>query len=151
MLLRQEFKEYLRWNIQLLATDLSRDVVERARGGRYSKLEVNRGLPVRMLADYFTQMSPAEWQLKEEVRTMVQFRVLNLIGTWPAIPPQDVVFLRNVLIYFNNDTRKLILGRIRSILSPDGYLFLGGAETTLNIDPSLIRHEIAGVSCYRLQ
>ncbi len=150
MLLRQDFAGYLNWNIQVLATDLSREVIQRARSGRFSQLEVNRGLPARLLVSYFTQISATEWQCREEVRNMVQFATLNLVGPWPNLPLQDVIFLRNVLIYFNNDTRRQILARIRSVLSPSGYLFLGGAETTLNIDPVFVRHEVAGVSCYRL-
>jgi chemotaxis protein methyltransferase CheR len=151
LLLREDFQAYLRWNIQLLATDICRDLIARAREGRFSQLEVNRGLPARLLLHHFVQVGRGEWQCKEEVRNLVQFRHLNLIDPWPPMPAQDVIFLRNVLIYFNNETKQQILAKVRRILSPDGYLFLGGAETTLNLDDGFVRQEVAGTSCYRLK
>jgi chemotaxis protein methyltransferase CheR len=150
MLLRQDFATYLNWNIQILGTDLSREVVDRARVARYSQLEVNRGLPVRLLTLYFEQVGRGDWVCKPEIRDMVHFRVLNLIDNWPGMPQQDIIFLRNVLIYFTPETRRNILQRIRSVLSPDGYLFLGGAETTLLIDGVFVRQDVCGASCYRL-
>ena len=150
MLLRQDFAAYLSWNIQILGTDLSREVVDRARTARYSQLEVNRGLPVRLLTLYFEQVGRGDWVCKPEIRDMVHFRVLNLIDNWPGMPQQDIIFLRNVLIYFTPETRRNILQRIRGVLSPDGYLFLGGAETTILIDGVFVRQDVCGTSCYRL-
>lgn len=88
---------------------------------------------------------------QDELRKMVEFRTLNLIEPWPAMPPLDVIFLRNVLIYFDVATKKTILGKIRGLLRPDGYLFLGGAETTFNLDGAFERVELQRSSCYRLR
>jgi chemotaxis protein methyltransferase CheR len=121
------------WNLQVLATDLSEEMVRRTRAGRYSQLEINRGLPAAKLVRYFTRAG-TEWQVNEPLRRMVEVRQLNLAAPFPPLPPVDVLFLRNVLIYFKLETRRQILDRVRRVLRPDGYLVLGGAETTLNVD-----------------
>ena len=150
MTLRERFLGSEGWRFSILATDLSREMVERAQQARYNQAEVNRGLPARHLVKYF-QREGLEWQLKNELRQMVQFRVMNLTDAWPFLPRADVVFLRNVLIYFDVPTKKQILGKVRKILQPDGYLFLGGAETTLNIDDTFERIELDRAGCYRLR
>ena len=150
MLVREHFPALLGWNLRLYATDLSNEMVERARQGRYRQLEVNRGLPAPMVVKYFERQG-TEWQLKEEVRRMVEFRRLNLIEPWPAWPPMDLVFLRNVLIYFDTPTKQGILGKMRRVLRPDGCLFLGGAETTLNLDDAFVRVQYDRAGCYRLR
>jgi chemotaxis protein methyltransferase CheR len=116
------------WDLRVLATDLSEEMVGRTRAGRYSQLEINRGLPVAKLVRHFTRAG-TEWQVNEELRQMVDARQLNLAVPFPPLPPIDVVFLRNVLIYFQPDTRRQIFDRVRRVLQPDGYLLLGGAET----------------------
>jgi chemotaxis protein methyltransferase CheR len=121
------------WNPRVLATDLSERMVRRTRAGRYSQLEINRGLPASRLVRHFTRVG-AEWQVNEPLRRMVDARQLNLAAPFPPLPPVDVTFLRNVLIYFGIDTRRQILQRIRQVLRPGGYLVLGGAETTLDVD-----------------
>ena len=113
-------------------------MLARARAGRYSQIEVNRGLPAALLVKYFRQHG-ATWELNEDVRRMVEFRELNLARPWPPLPRMDLVFLRNVMIYFDVETKKAILGRVARLLRPDGYLLLGGAETTLNLDDSFRR------------
>ena len=92
-----------------------------------------------------------QWLLKDEIRQLVQFQQLNLIGPWPALPDMDVVFLRNVLIYFDVDVKRQILARVRRLLRPDGFLFLGGAETTLNLDDAFERVPFERSGCYRLR
>jgi chemotaxis protein methyltransferase CheR len=121
------------WTVRVLATDLSDEMVHRTRAGRYSQLEINRGLPAAKLVRHFTRAG-TEWQVNEPLRRLVEARRLNLAAPFPPLPPIDVVFLRNVLIYFKLDTRRQILERMLRVLRPDGYLVLGGAETTLNVD-----------------
>jgi chemotaxis protein methyltransferase CheR len=138
ILLREHFPELAAWRVDILATDLSGEVLARAKEGRYTQAEVNRGLPAALLVKYFRQRGSA-WELAEEVRRAVEFRELNLVRPWPLLPRMDLVFLRNVMIYFGVDTKKAILGRIARLLRPDGHLLLGGAETTLNLDDSFRR------------
>ncbi len=150
MLLREHFPELAGWDVRVLATDLSSEVLARARLGRYSQAEVNRGLPARLLVKYFTKEG-LEWQLKDEVRRPVEFRQLNLAEPWSAVPPQDVVLLRNVLIYFDVEDKRQVLARVRRVLRPDGALFLGGAETTLNLDGEYERVPFARTCWYRVR
>ena len=148
MLLREHFPALAGWEVRILASDLSLEVLERARQGRYSQMEVNRGLPARLLVKYF-QKHGAEWQIKDEVRRMVEFRQINLIEPWPALPPQDLILVRNVLIYFDDAAKKGVLGKVRRLLRPDGRLFLGTAETTFNLDEGFERVQIERAVCYR--
>ncbi len=149
MILREHFAGFADWPIHILATDLSSDVLARGRQGSYSQLEVNRGLPAPLLLKYF-QRQGTDWQLKEEIRRLVEFRQLNLLEIGLGRLSLDVVFLRNVLIYFDVPTKKTILHKIRQILRPDGYLFLGGAETTFNLDDSFERLAFDRSGCYQL-
>ena len=149
MTIREHFPELANWKVQIIATDLSTEVLDKARTGRYSQLEVNRGLPAELLLRHF-EKDGARWRLRESVRSMVEFRELNLVGQWPLFPRLDVVFLRNVMIYFDIASRRLILGRVVAALARDGYLFLGAGETTLNIDPSFRRGDEGGGTCFRL-
>jgi chemotaxis protein methyltransferase CheR len=131
-----------------LGTDISAAILVRAQLGLYSQLEVNRGLPVRLLTKHFEQIR-TQWQLCQAVREMATFQSLNLSGNWPPLGKFDVVFLRNVLIYFPLDTRKQILAKVRQVLNPAGYLFLGSAETTLNLDDSYERIPFQKAFYYR--
>jgi chemotaxis protein methyltransferase CheR len=150
ILLREHFPTLANWSVQFLATDLSVEMVERARAGRYSQLEVNRGMPAPLLIKYF-QRHGVEWRVKDELRKMVEFRPMNLVESWGAMPELDIIFLRNVLIYFDVPTKKAVLGKIRRVLRPDGYLFLGAAETTLNLDDGFERMQFDKAGCYRLR
>ena len=150
MLIRENFPLLAGWNVRIVASDISTQVLEKARQGRYSQLEVNRGLPAPLLVKNFQRLG-VDWQIKEDLRRMVDFRLINLIESWPPMPPLDIVLIRNVLIYFDVSTKKQILGKIRRLLRPDGYLFLGGAETTLNLDDSFERTEFQRSGCYRLR
>lgn len=150
MLLREHFPRLAGWDLTLLATDLSTEILARAREGRYGKLEVNRGLPVRLLVKYFKNEG-LTWQIKEDIRRMVDYRMMNLIEAWPLLPTMDIIFMRNVLIYFDIETKKEILAKVRRVLKPDGYLFLGTAETTLNLDEAFKRVVNGKAICYRLQ
>jgi chemotaxis protein methyltransferase CheR len=133
MILREHFPELASWRIDIVGTDISPTVLARAKSGIYSQTEINRGLPAALLIKYFDKKGDA-WQIKSEIRNMVDFRPLNLIAPWPILPPLDLVFLRNVMIYFDVETKKTILKKIRGCVLPHASLFLGTAETTLNLD-----------------
>jgi chemotaxis protein methyltransferase CheR len=148
MLLRENFPELLGWTVQLLASDLSQEMLERARLGRYNQIEVNRGLPASLLVKYFEQHG-ASWQLRPEIRNAVTFRQLNLAEPWPPLPGMDLVLMRNVMIYFETQTKKTILGRLARVLRPDGYLLLGGAESTFSLDDSYRRVETLKPAFYQ--
>jgi chemotaxis protein methyltransferase CheR len=149
LLLREHFPELARWKVSLLASDISREMLARAREGRYNQVEVNRGLPAALLIRYFDQRG-TEWQLKEEVRAAVDFREINLSRPLPPLPPLDLVLLRNVMIYFDVETKKTILRGIGRLIERDGYLLLGGAETTFNLDDSWKRVEQLKAGFYQL-
>ena len=128
--------------LRIVATDISPAMVERTKAGRFTQLEVNRGLPARQLIRFF-QQDGNEWVANRELRSSIDARMLNLIAPWPNMPKCDIVFLRNVLIYFNPETKRSILERIRrDVLRPGGQLFLGSSETTLNIDNVWIRNSV---------
>jgi chemotaxis protein methyltransferase CheR len=150
MLLREHFPSLAAWKVRITATDLSTEILARAREGRYSQLEVNRGLPAPLLVKYF-QKQGCDWYLRDDLRRMVEYQVLNLAGPWPPLFPADIVMLRNVLIYFGTDTKKEILGKVRKVLKPDGYLFLGGAETTFNLDDAFERVQFERATYYRVR
>jgi chemotaxis protein methyltransferase CheR len=150
ILCRHFFPDLSAWHVRLIASDLSTAMLERARRGVYSDLEVTRGLPADLLGAYL-QKHQDGWQVRDDIRRMVEFRLLNLNGPWPEFPPLDVVLLRNVLIYFDVPTRQQILERVRQVLQPDGYLLLGGAETTHNLDDRFLPVSFAGVSFFQLR
>jgi chemotaxis protein methyltransferase CheR len=136
--------------VTILGTDVSQGVLDRARTGRFTQMEVNRGLPASLLVRYFSQ-DGLEWRLDESVRRMVTFRQVNIAQSLAGVPSMDVVFLRNVLIYFDPETKRSVLGEVARILRPGGFLFLGGPETTYGIDPSYERVEVGRSVCYRLR
>lgn len=146
----EHFPELKDWVIQFIATDLSEEMLAKCREGKYSQLEVNRGLPASLLTKYFVKKGMS-WQVQEDIRRRIDFKPMNLIGPWLPFPTLDIVFLRNVMIYFDMDTKKHILANIRKNLDPNGYVFLGGSETTLNIDDQFERVAISGTSCYRVK
>ncbi|HTH46846.1 MAG TPA: CheR family methyltransferase, partial [Candidatus Limnocylindria bacterium] len=134
MLIREYFPQLRDWNITILGTDLSTTVLDQAKQGTYSQIEVNRGLPAAFLLKHFTK-NDTKWTIKDDVKKMVEYRQMNLVKPWPIMPVFDVVFIRNVMIYFDVESKRGILKRIRQCLQPQGYLFLGTAETTINLDP----------------
>ena len=148
ILLREHFPLLEKWNIRIIASDLSTDVLARARLGRYCDAEVTRGLPPKLLEKYFRREGE-EWEIRADLRRMVEFRSINLIDAWPALPALDMVLLRNVLIYFDVPTKRAILDRVRKVLRPDGYLLLGGSETTLNLHNGYDRLQTGPSICYQ--
>lgn len=148
MLLKENFPDLRDWKVRLIASDLSTQILEKAREGVFNQTEVNRGLPLPMLLKYF-QKNGLTWQIKEEIRKMVEFRQVNLVETFPQLPPMDVVFLRNVLIYFAPETKREILNKVRKVMRPDAALFLGGAETTMNLDVPFAREQLGKATIYK--
>jgi chemotaxis protein methyltransferase CheR len=120
------------YKVQILATDLNAEVLERAREGIYSQFEVQRGLPIQQLVKFFTQVGE-RWQIAQELRAMVQFRPLNLLADFTPLGSFDVVFCRNVLIYFDQPTKTQVLERVARQMPDDGFLVLGAAETVVGL------------------
>ena len=135
MCLKEAASKVAGWRVDIVATDLSTEVLEKAKAGIYSQFEVQRGLPIQMLVKYFTQISET-WQIAPDIRAMVQFRPLNLLGDLSGLGTFDVVFCRNVLIYFDQQTKVHVLERLARMIERDGYLVLGAAETVVGLTDS---------------
>jgi len=120
------------WRIEILATDISAEVLEKAKSGVYSQFEVQRGLPIQLLIKYFTQVGDC-WQLSPEIKAMVQFRPFNLLNDFAPLGVFDLLFCRNVLIYFDQESKVAVLDRLARQIDPDGYLVLGAAETVVGL------------------
>jgi chemotaxis protein methyltransferase CheR len=130
--LKEMAQQVAGWRIEIIGTDLSTEVLEKSRVGLYSQFEVQRGLPIQMLVKYFTQVGET-WQIGPDIRAMVQYKPLNLMHNFSHLGQFDVVFCRNVLIYFDQDTKVDVLGRIAKVMAPDAYLLLGAAETVVGL------------------
>jgi len=136
------------WNIEIKGTDLNERMVERARLGSYAQIEVNRGLPATHLVKYFDRHD-LEWRVKEGLRRMVRFERFDLRQPMRQMGPFDFVLCRNVLIYFDVETKKRILSEIEKTMAPGGHLLLGAAETTMSLSDAFERDAFEGVSFYR--
>jgi len=132
MILREVGAALAGWRIDILATDLSGEVLDKAKAGIYSQFEVQRGLPIQLLVKNFTQVGE-QWQIAPELRAMVQFRPLNLLNDFSPLGHFDLVFCRNVLIYFDQETKTDVLNRLVRLMPEDGYLVLGAAETVVGL------------------
>jgi chemotaxis protein methyltransferase CheR len=132
MILKEDQAKLAGWRVEIVGTDLSREALDRAKQGIYSQFEVQRGLPITLLVKYFTQ-SGDRWQISPELRNNIAFRELNLLSDFTTLGTFDVVFCRNVLIYFDQATKARILDKISRMMPPDGVLYLGGAETVLGV------------------
>jgi chemotaxis protein methyltransferase CheR len=132
MILAEMSAQLAGWKIEILGTDLSTEILDRAKEGVYSQFEAQRGLPISLLVKYFAQAGD-RWQISPKIRSMVQYREFNLLNDPKVLGRFDVVFCRNVLIYFDQPTKAKILNNISGLMPEDGYLFLGGAETVLGI------------------
>lgn len=132
MTLKEKEQLWKGWRIEIVATDISEDVLDIARKGTYSQFEVQRGLPITHLMKYFTQVGD-KWQIKDDIKNMVKFSYFNLLEDFTKLGMFDVVFCRNVLIYFDDKTKSAVLSKISKHLEKDGFLFLGGAETVLGL------------------
>jgi chemotaxis protein methyltransferase CheR len=147
MLLHDSFPELQRWDVKIYATDISTEILERAKAGVFFQHEVNRGLPALYLVKYFEKHG-SKWHIKDVLKERISFNLLNLNKGFTLPFPMDIILLRNVLIYFDVETKKEIFARIKEYLAPDGYLFLGSAETTLGIDNAFTRIPENKGSCF---
>jgi chemotaxis protein methyltransferase CheR len=132
MMLSDQAAKLQGWRIEIVATDLSTEILNRARDGMYSQFEVQRGLPIQYLVKYFEQTGD-RWQINKPIRDMVQYRMFNLLQPMAPLGRFDVVFCRNVLIYFDQPTKTKVLDGIAGQMADDGFLYLGGAETVLGV------------------
>ena len=135
------------WDVDILGTDFSRPVVDRARSGIYQQLEVNRGLPATLLVRYFKRIG-TDWQISDAVRRMTRFDTIDLRGSLRMLGPFDLVFCRNVLIYFDGPTKKNIIKQIHGTLSTGGWLFLGSSESVFGIDEWFDKQNTGGTTVY---
>jgi chemotaxis protein methyltransferase CheR len=148
LLLKDGFPQLADWRVEIIATDLSTEILEKARSGIYTQLEINRGLPAIYLVKYFTKLED-KWRIREDVRNMVRFQEINLAQSYPFSGTFDFIFIRNVMIYFDLPTKKAILTRMKALMPADGYLFLGCAETTFNIHEGFESVTHGKTVCYR--
>jgi chemotaxis protein methyltransferase CheR len=132
MILSENAAKLQGWRVEIVATDLSTEILTRARDGLYSQFEVQRGLPIQYLVKYFQQAGD-RWQINKPIRDMVQYRPFNLLQPMAPLGRFDVVFCRNVLIYFDQPTKTKVLDGIAGQMADDGFLYLGGAETILGV------------------
>jgi chemotaxis protein methyltransferase CheR len=138
------------WSYEIVGSDISTAMIKRAEAAEYSQVEVNRGLPASQLVQYF-ERAGAHWRVTPALRRNVSFKLMNLTAPLPSMPPFDVIFLRNVLIYFDVATKKSVLQNVARLLRPDGWLFLGAAETTIGIDDNYERVVAGRTSAYRIR
>jgi chemotaxis protein methyltransferase CheR len=149
MMMLEHFPSLSGWNLRVEGTDICAEVVQRAQNGCYHRIEMNRGLPARFIVRYFDHTGE-NWVVTQEIRRLCDFRQANLCG--PTLPFRraadqfDVIFLRNVMLYFSQDTRKVLLANIHRVLAPDGILFLGSSEQPA--DPSIWTPVLAGGTCH---
>lgn len=149
MLLLENFPQLADWQVRIMASDFSQAILNRAMLGRYTQIEANRGLPAKYLIKYFDR-NGLNWQIRDNVRQMVTFMEINLAAPWPAMPRMDVILLRNALIYFDVDAKRQALAQVERVLRPEGYLFLGAAETTINLSQAFERR-FDKAACYQLR
>lgn len=147
MLLRERFPQLADWRVTMLCTDISESMVRRTKEGSFSELEINRGIEPKVRDRWF-DLRDGRWHARPELRSMIEATTLNLAGPWPAMGVVDLVLLRNVLIYFEAQSRRTVLERLRDVLAPDGFLMLGAAETTLNITNAFSRVVCGPTSFY---
>ena len=139
MLLDEEAHRLAGWKIEILATDLSRGVINTARNGIYSQFEIQRGLPITQLLRYFRQEGE-RWCINEYLRSRIRFEEFNLLSDYAPLGRFDVIFCRNVLIYFDVPTKKDVLDRMAKNLAPDGFFIMGAAETVIGLTDALVPH-----------
>ncbi|HEX4320435.1 MAG TPA: protein-glutamate O-methyltransferase CheR [Acidobacteriaceae bacterium] len=146
MLLLEHFQQLANWNIKIEGTDISSEVVHRCQSGTYHRIEMNRGLPARNIVRFFDHHGE-DWTVKPELKRLCSFRVANLCGNQlPFTERFDLIFLRNVMLYFSQESRKKLLANVHRLLAPDGLLFLGSSEQPA--DPSIWTPTLAGGTCY---
>ncbi len=126
------------WNVEIIASDLASKVVDKAKQGIYSQFEVQRGMPIQLLIKYFSQLPDTTWQLKDMIRNVVDFRLQNLLESYDALGKFDLVFCRNVLIYFDDATKGGITQKMKQVLQPHGILIIGSTESLVDPDGDFV-------------
>lgn len=147
--IREHFPSLWPGLVSIDATDLVGRVLDQARRGCYSSLEVKRGMPEPLLARYFRHEGN-HWKLRDEIRQMVRFSQMNLSDSWPSMPGYDVIFMRNVLIYFEVEAKRRILSHVARQMQPNGYFIMGSAETPIGLCPQFQAHRVGQAVVYRL-
>ena len=132
MLLKEEAAKLPGWRFSITATDISHDILEQAKEGIYTQFEVQRGLPIDLLLKYFTQNGD-KWAVNQDIKSMIQYKYFNLLDNMSIMGKFDIIFCRNVLIYFDSETKKDVMERMNKQMADDGFFFLGGAETVLGV------------------
>jgi len=136
MLIKENAAKLAGWNFEIIGTDISTDILDIAKKGEYSQFEVQRGLPIQMLMKYFEQKGD-RWALKSDIKSMVQYKYFNLLEPMTMLGKFDIIFCRNVLIYFDRDTKAKVLQNMAALMPDDGFVLLGGAETVLGVTDAL--------------
>ncbi|MEL6106420.1 MAG: protein-glutamate O-methyltransferase CheR [Planctomycetota bacterium] len=148
IVIREMFPHLTDWSIRIFATDISNEMLNKTRRGVFSEMEVNRGLPAELLTRYFTRFGP-DYRVRDHLQSMVEVTRINLTKPWTRLEVFDIVFMRNVLIYFDQRVKSDILSRTHRTIANDGYMFIGSAETTIGLGVPFMREEINGTVCYR--
>lgn len=148
MTIKEHFPSLNDWNVSILATDISDKMLTKSRNGEFSQLEVNRGLPARKLIFFFDRQGTS-WVAKPELRSMIRHQKLNLAKPWAYLGEFDIVFMRNVLIYFDQPTKQEIICKANRVLRKDGYFFLGSSETAIGLNIPFNREIVDETVCYR--
>lgn len=149
MIIKSFQKENPNLKFEILASDFSQRVLDRSKTGVYSQLEIQRGLPTNLLLKYFTKTPDSNWQVAEELRSMIQWQYLNIIEPWSKKGPFDVIFCRNVLIYQNVENKKKVIKKLSDELQPKGFLVLGAAESLIGLSDEFNQVMAEGVVVYQ--
>lgn len=142
MILKEKAAQLAGWRVEILGTDISTDILARATAGLYSQFEVQRGLPIQMLMKYFKKEGE-QWRVTDDIRAAVQYKPFNLLDAFTGLGNFDVIYCRNVLIYFDEPTKRNVLTRLSQLLPVDGYLLLGAAETVVGVSETFVPLESA--------
>lgn len=148
MLFADSFAWASDWQIKIVASDISEEMLAKCRSGLYTQFEISRGLPPHYLPRFF-QRAESKWQIKSEIRERIDFRYLNLSEDWGGLPRLDIVFMRNVLIYFDGDTKKAIFEKLLQVIKPGGYLFLGSGETPKGLEDRFQPTDFSTSACFK--
>jgi len=149
MILREHFRDLREGDVEILASDLSEAMIERAREGSFSQFEINRGLPADHLREYFVRVG-SRWRIRDDLRASIRFERRNLIEEDDgSLPVFDLILLRNVVLYFDRDAKRRVLERMKTVLRPEGYLILGSTETTHGLDDAFRRDLVGRAVVYR--
>ncbi len=148
MILKEHFQALSSWKVEIIASDISQQAIDKGRNGRFTQVEVNRGLPIQLLIKYFKQ-NGAFWMVNDTLKGLIKFRKVNLMGPFIGVSGMDVIMCRYVLIYFDQKTKKDILVKLVKALNPGGYLFLGATETPVGLPPTMKRKVFGRSTCWQ--